>query len=69
MLIQSMKLERESKMNLKKKFQPDPALDVGQSIAFLRMASIHKTDTGYELKPVFSLKTVMSLESMKTSTT
>ena len=43
-------------MNLKKKFQPDPALDSGQSIAFLRMGSIHKTDTGYELKPVFALK-------------
>lgn len=43
-------------MNLKKKFQPDPALDIGQSIAFLRMRSIHKTATGYELKPVFSLK-------------
>lgn len=43
-------------MNLKKKFQPNPALDSGQSIAFLRMKSICKTESGYELKNVFDLK-------------
>ena len=43
-------------MNLKKKFQPDPALDSGQSIAFLRMKSIHKTNDGYALDDVFHLE-------------